>query len=87
MKEAIRERCKAFSFAHRSDKERKAYVSASWRALPIIAMLKPVMNHASLSTSFKSDSKSVYSLCSIAGSVLFPAAFLPESRHQFTQTV
>ena len=40
MKDAVSERRKAFAAAHRSDEDRQAYISASRRALFVIAKTK-----------------------------------------------
>ena len=67
---AVSERSKAFADAHRSDEDRQAYISASRRALSVIAKAKAEAwqtNCSSLSP--KSNPKSVHSrLRSIAGS-------------------
>ena len=67
---AVSERRKAFATAHRSDEDRQAYISASRRALSVIAKAKAEawqMTCSSLSP--KSNPKSVHSLLrSIAGS-------------------
>ena len=40
MEEAVSERRKAFAAAHKSDKDRQAYISASRRASSVIAKVK-----------------------------------------------
>ena len=65
---AISERRKAFATAYRSDEDRQAYISASRRALSVIAKAEAWQTTCS-SLSPKSNPKSVYSLLrSIAGS-------------------
>ena len=70
MEEAVSERCKTFTAAHRSDEDRQAYISASGRASSVIAKAKTEAWQTTCSSlSPKSDLKSVHSfLCSIAGS-------------------
>ena len=70
MEEAISEWRKAFAAAHRSDEERQAYISASRRALSVIAKAKAeAWQTTCTSLSPKSNPKSVHSLLrSIAGS-------------------
>ena len=70
MEGAVSERCKAFAAAHRSDEDRQAYISASQRALSVIAKAKDEAWQTTCSSlSPRSNPKSVYSLlCSIAGS-------------------
>ena len=67
---AVSERRKAFDAAHRSDEDRQAYISASRRALSVIAKAKAEAWQTTYSSlSPKSNPKSVYSLFrSIAGS-------------------
>ena len=68
MEEAVSERRKAFTAAHRSDGDCQAYISASRRALSVIAKAE-VWQTTCSSLSPKSNLKSVYSfLRSIAGS-------------------
>ena len=66
MEEAVSERCEAFAAAHRSDEDRRAYISAS----SVIAKAKAEAWQTTCSSlSPKSNPISVYSLlCSIAGS-------------------
>ena len=65
---AVSERRKAFAAAHRSDENRRAYISASRRASSVIAKAEVWLTTCS-SLSPKSNPKTVYSLlCSIAGS-------------------
>ena len=70
VEEAISERRKAFAATHRSDEDRQAYISASRRALSVIAKAKVQAWQTTCSSlSPKSNPKSVHSLCcSIAGS-------------------
>ena len=70
MEEAVSERRKAFAAAHRSDEDRQAYISASRRALSVIAKAKTEAWQTTCSSlSPKSNPKSVHSLLrSIAGS-------------------
>ena len=69
VEEAVSERRKAFAAAHRSDEDRHAYISASRRALSVIAKAKTEAWQTTCSSlSSKSNPKSVHSLCSIAGS-------------------
>ena len=67
---AVSERRKAFATAHRSDEDRRAYISASRRALSVIAKAKAEAWQTTCSSfSSKSNPKSVYSLLrSIASS-------------------
>ena len=67
---AVSERCKAFAAAHRSDEDCQACISASQRALSVIAKAKARAWQATCSSLLpKSNPKFVYSLlCSIAGS-------------------
>ena len=70
VEDAVSERCKAFSAAHRSNEGCQAYISTSRRALSVIAKAKAEawqMTHSSLLPT--SNPKSVHSLLrSIAGS-------------------
>ena len=70
MESAVSERLKPFAAAHRSDVDRQAYISASRRALSVIANAKVEAWQTTCSSlSPKSNPKSVYSLLrSIAGS-------------------
>ena len=75
MEEAVSERRKAFAAAHRSDKDRQAYISASRRASSVIAKAKAEASQTTCSSlSPKSNPKSVHSLlhsmadCSISSS-------------------
>ena len=70
MEEAVSEKRKAFAAAHRSDEDRQAYISASRRALSVIAKAKTVAwQWTCCSLSPRSNPKSVHSLLrSIAGS-------------------
>ena len=70
MEKAVSERRKAFAAVHRSDEHRQAYISASRRALSVIAKTKAEAWQTTCSSfSPKSDLKSVYSLFrSVAGS-------------------
>ena len=70
VEEAVSERRKAFTVAHRSDEDREAYISASRRASSVFAKAKAEAWRATCSSlSPKSNPKSVYSfLCSAAGS-------------------
>ena len=70
MEEAVSERRKAFSAAHRSDEDRQAYISASRRASSVIAKAKAeAWQTTCTSLSPRSNPKSVHSLLrSIAGS-------------------
>ena len=74
VEEAVSERRKAFAAAHRSDEDRQAYISASRRALSVIAKAKAEAWQTTCSSlSPRSNPKSVHSLlCSIAGS---PSSF------------
>ena len=67
---AVSEGRKAFASAHRSDKDRQAYISASRRASPVIAKIKAeALLTTCSSLSSKSNLKSVHSLHrSIVGS-------------------
>ena len=68
VEQAVGERRKAFAAAHRSDEDRQACISASRRALSVIAKAEAWQTTCS-SLSPKSNPKSVHSLlCSIAGS-------------------
>ena len=68
VEKSVSERRKAFAAAHRSDKDRHAYISASRRASSVIAKAKAWQTTCS-SLSPKSNPKSVHSLLrSIAGS-------------------
>ena len=69
MEGAVSERRKAFAAAHRSDEDRQAYISASGRALSVIAKAKAETWQTTCSSlSPKSNAKSVCSLLrSIAG--------------------
>ena len=68
MESAVSKRRKAFAAAHRSNKDRQAYISASRRASSIIAKAKAWQKTCS-SLSPKFNPKSVHSLLrSIAGS-------------------
>ena len=70
VEEAVSERRKAFAAAHRSDKDRQAYIFASRRASSVIAKAKAEIWQTTCSSlSPKSNPKSVHSLLrSIAGS-------------------
>ena len=70
VEQAVSERRKAFATAHRSDKDRQAYISASRRASSVIAKAKAEAWQTTCSfLSPKFNPKSVHSLlCSIAGS-------------------
>ena len=70
MEEAVSERCKAFAATHRCDEHCQTYISASRRALPVIAKAKTEAWQMTCSfLSPRSNPKSVYSLLrSIAGS-------------------
>ena len=70
VEQAVSERRKAFAAAHRSDDDRQAYISASRRALSVIAKAKAEAWQATCSSlSPRSNPKSVHSLLrSIAGS-------------------
>ena len=70
MEEAVSERRKAFTAAHRSDEDRQAYISASRRASSVIAKAKAEAWQTTCSSlSPRSNPKSVPSLLrSIAGS-------------------
>ena len=70
MEEAVSERRKAFAAAHRSDKDRQAYTSASRRASSVITKAKAEAWQTTCSSlSPRSNPKSVHSLLrSIAGS-------------------
>ena len=70
VEEAISERRKAFAAAHRSDKDRQAYISASRRTSSVIAKAKTEAWQTTCSSlSPRSNPKSVHSLLhSIAGS-------------------
>ena len=70
VEEAVSERRKAFAAAHRSDEYRQAYISASRRALSVIAKAKAEAWQTTCSSlSPRSNPKSVHSLFrSIAGS-------------------
>ena len=70
VEEAVCERRRAFAAAHRSDKDRQAYIFASRRASSVIAKAKTEAWQTTCSSlSPKSNPKSVHSLfCSIAGS-------------------
>ena len=70
VEEAVSERRKAFAAAYRSDEDRQAYISASRRALSMIAKAKAEAWQTTCSSlSPKSNPKSVHSLLrSIAGS-------------------
>ena len=70
MEKAVSERRKAFAAAQRSDEDRQVYISASRRALSVIAKAKAEAWQTTCSSfSLKSNPKSVYSLLrSIAGS-------------------
>ena len=70
MEEAVSERRKAFTAAHRSDEDRQAYISASQRASSVIAKaIAEAWQTTCSSLSPKSNLKSVHSLLrSIAGS-------------------
>ena len=89
MESAVSKRRKAFAAPHRSDEDCQAYISASQRALSVIAKTKAEawqMTCSSLSP--KSNPKSVHSLLrSIAGSpssssysLISPTALLPGNR-------
>ena len=71
MEEAVSERRKAFTAAHRCDKDRQAYISASRRASSVIAKAKAKAWRTTCSSlSAKSNPISVYSLLrSVAGSI------------------
>ena len=70
VEEAVNERRKTFAAAHRSDGDRQAYISASRRALSVIAKAKAEAWQTTCSSlSPRSNPKSVHSLLrSIAGS-------------------
>ena len=70
VEQAVDERRRAFATAHRSDKDRQAYISASRRASSVIAKAKAEAWQITCSSlSPKSNPKSVHSLLrSIAGS-------------------
>ena len=70
VEEAVSERRRAFSAAHRSDEDRQAYISASRRAFSVIAKAKAEAWQTTCSSlSSRSKPKSVHSLLrSIAGS-------------------
>ena len=70
VEQAVSERRKAFAAAHRSDEDRQAYISASRRALSVIAKTKTEAWQTTCSSlSPRSNLKPVHSLlCSIAGS-------------------
>ena len=70
VEQAVSERRKAFVAAHRSDKDRQAYIYASRRASSVIAKAKDeAWQTTCTSLSPRSNPKSVHSLlCSIAGS-------------------
>ena len=74
---AVSERHMTFADAHRNDKDRQAYISASRRALSVIAKTKAETWQATCSSlSPNSVPKSVYCLlCSIAGSSSFSPNF------------
>ena len=68
LKEAVSERRKAFAAAHRNDEDRQAFISASRRALSVIAKAEAWQTTCS-SLSPRSNPKSVHSLLrSITGS-------------------
>ena len=74
VEEAVSERRKAFAAAHRSDKNRQAYISASRRASSVIAKAKAETWQTTCSSlSPKSNPKSVHSL------LRFVAGFLSSS--------
>ena len=63
MEEAVGERRRAFAAAHRSDKNRQAYISASRRASSVVAKAKAeAWQTTCTSLSPKSNPKSVHSL-------------------------
>ena len=70
MEEAVSKKRKAFVAAHRIDKDRQAYVFASWHASSVIAKDKAETWQATCSSFLpKANPKSVYSLLrSVAGS-------------------
>ena len=70
MDQAVSDRLKAFAAAHRSDKDRQAYISASRRVSSVIAKAKAEAWQTTCSfLSPRSNPKSVHSLLrSIAGS-------------------
>ena len=70
VEQAVSERRKAFAAAHRSEEDRQAYISASRRALSVIAKAKTEAWQTTCSSlSPRSNPKSVHSLLrSIAGS-------------------
>ena len=74
VEEADSERRKAFAATHKSDEDCQAYISASRRALSVIAKAKAEAWQTTCSSlSPKSNPKSVYSLfCSVAGSSSSP---------------
>ena len=75
MEQAVSERHKAFTAAHRSDEDRQAYISASRHASSVIAKAKTEAWQTTCSSlSPKSNPKSVHSLLrSIAGSPSTPS--------------
>ena len=70
VEEAVSERRKAFAAAHRSDKDRQAYIFASQRASSVISKTKAEASQATCSSlSPKSNPKSMYLLLrSVPGS-------------------
>ena len=77
VEETVSERRKAFAAAHRSDEDRQAYISASGRALSVIAKAKAEAWQTTCSSlSPTSNPKSVHSLLrSIAGSPSSSSSF------------
>ena len=74
VEDVVSEMCKAFAAAHRNDVDRQAYISASRRALSVIAQAKAVAWQVTCSLSPKSNPKS-YTLC--FDLVLAPFSHLP----------
>ena len=70
VEEAVSDRWKAFAAAHRSDEDRKAYISTSRHASSVIAKAKAEASQETCSSLLpKSNHKTVYSLLrSVAGS-------------------
>ena len=76
MEEAVSERRKAFAAAHRSDKDRQAYISASRRASSIMAKAKAEAWQTTCSSfSPKSNPKSVHSLLRFVAGSLSSSSF------------
>ena len=75
VEEAVSERRKVFTAAHRSDEDRQTYITASRRASSVIAKVKVESWQTTCSfLSPKSNPKSVYSLRSVAD----PSSFSPD---------